>query len=132
MDDAQNFVVTADNGVETAVFGQLGQIAAVFAQGAELGFGVALGNFTAAAQMLNRLQHPLFGNAKLLQNARGGGVAFAQNGQKDVFGGDELIFELGGFALRQFHHGAHAGRVKNLPHATTIDAHFGAVAQNFI
>ncbi len=58
-----------------------------------------------------------------------GRVALAQDGQEDVFGGDELILQPVGFALRQLQNGANPRCVEYLPHTAAIDRDLWAGAE---
>ena len=59
LDDATNFIVAADDGVELAAAGELGQVAGVALQCLVLGFRVGVGDALAAAHGFQRFQHRL-------------------------------------------------------------------------
>ncbi len=83
-----------------AIAGGLSQVATIFFQRAVAALGLAVGDALAAAQLLDGLQNALAGDAELLDDTGRGRVALAQDGQKDVFGGDVFVLQAVGLALR--------------------------------
>ena len=98
LDDAADLLVAADDRIELALRGQLGQVAAVLFQGLVGGFGILRGDALAAADFAQRLHQPVAGDAELLEKLAGG-AAVVDRGQQQVLDGDVLVLELLGLVL---------------------------------
>ncbi len=64
LDDAADLGIAADNRVDLALAGELDEVAAVAFQGLVLVFGVLVGHALATADLLERLEHLLLGDAQ--------------------------------------------------------------------
>ncbi len=101
LDDAADFLIAADDGIELALAGALDQVDAVFLQGLEFSFGGLVGDAGRAADGFHGLEELLFGDGVELEDVTGFGIDFGQ-GEQEVFGGDEVVFHGAGFALGGF------------------------------
>ncbi len=63
LDDAADFFIASDDGIELAAPGLLGEVAGVTLQGLVLGFGILVGDFLRAADDGERLQNRIVGRA---------------------------------------------------------------------
>jgi hypothetical protein len=100
LNDTTNLGVTADDGVELAFAGTLGQVGGVFLQRLVAALRIGVGDAGAAAHLHERLAQPLrrctvageqFGDVRIA-----GGEA-----DHEVFGRDVLVVHLGGQVLRR-------------------------------
>ena len=64
LDDAANFFVAADDGIELAAAGEFGEVFGVFFQGLELAFGVLIGDALRAADGGERLENGVVRSAE--------------------------------------------------------------------
>ncbi len=71
LDDAADFFVASDDGIELAAAGLLGQVAGVFVQGLKLGFGILVGNFLRAADDGERFQNRVVSRAVARRGSAG-------------------------------------------------------------
>jgi len=116
--DAADFVLAADDGVELALAGGIGEVVGVAFERLVFGLGILVGDALGAADGYEGAENGVVGGAGAVQELAGGVVAFVGDGQEEVFGGDELILEMGGFVesalehlvegLREVHAGSHA------------------------
>ena len=79
LDDAADLVVAADDGVEAAVAGGLGEVAAVLRERLHLLLGRLVGDAVRAADLGERLQHPLARRAGAAQRLAGGSVVLRRS-----------------------------------------------------
>ena len=84
LDDPTDLLVPPDDGVELALAGDLGQVAAVALERLELVLGVLRGDPVAAADVLHRRQHLLTGDAEPVGQRK-----------QQVLGGHVLVGQLG-------------------------------------
>ncbi|SKO50114.1 Protein of uncharacterised function (DUF3170) [Mycobacteroides abscessus subsp. massiliense] len=77
-----DFVVAADNGVEFAVTGALGQVERVFFQSIALVFGIGIVHVLSSAYRVNRGIDVLFGRTGFFQDFAGGVVLLHQREQE--------------------------------------------------
>src|SRR4029078_5775550 len=110
LDDAQDLLVAADDGIELTGLGHGGQVTGVLFQGTVAGFGLRVGDALAAADVLDGVVDALLGDARLGQDAGHGGVALRQDGQEDVLGGDVFILEPVGLFVGQVDYALDARR----------------------
>ncbi len=68
LDDAADFFVASDDGIELAAAGLLGQITGISFQRLVLGFGILVGNFLRSANDGERLQNRVIGRAMAREN----------------------------------------------------------------
>ena len=94
--DAADFVVAADHRVELALAGGFGQVVRVALQRLVLGFGILVGDALRAAHRDQRLQNGVVGGAGAVEQLAGRVAALLGDGQQQVLGGDEFVFEVGG------------------------------------
>ncbi len=106
LDDAADLVVAADDGVELALAGLLGEVAAVALEGLEAVLGVGVVDGLVPADLLQDLEEPVAGDAGALEGLGGRGLRLEQR-QEQVLGGDVLVLEGLGLA-----HGLLQGRVE--------------------
>jgi hypothetical protein len=97
LDDAANLVVAADDGVELAGPGGLGEVAAEPLQGLVLGLGVLVGDLLAPAHVGDGGEHGLAGDAGLGEQLGGRAGALGQRDQ-EVLGRDVLVLHRRGLA----------------------------------
>ena len=69
LDHAADFFIASDDGIELAAAGLLGEVASVFLQRLELGFGILVGNFLRAADDGERFQDCVVGRAMAQQGS---------------------------------------------------------------
>ena len=74
LDDAAHLVVAADHGVELALAGELGEVAAVLLEGLVPVLGVRVVHGLVAADLLQRLEQGVAGGAGALQRLGGRGL----------------------------------------------------------
>ena len=67
LDDAADLFIAADDGIELACFGALGQVAAIFFERFVGGFGILAGDALAAANFAKRLHEAIAGDAEFLE-----------------------------------------------------------------
>ena len=91
---AADLLVAADDRIELAVAGQLGQVAGVLGQRLVLPLGLGIGHALRAAHLGQRLHQRLPADAGVLQGAAGGAVVLGQQRQQEVLAGDVLVLEL--------------------------------------
>ncbi len=113
LDDAANLFVAADDGVELALAGEVGEVFAVFFERLELALGVLVGDALRAAHGGERLEDGVVGRAHGGEGVAGG-VAFGfGEGEEEVLGGDVLVLEdvglFGGAVEDLLQGGGHAG-----------------------
>ena len=63
LDHAADFFIASDDGIELALAGLLGEVARIFLQSLELGFGILVSNFLRAADDCERFQDCVVGSA---------------------------------------------------------------------
>src|SRR5271166_4519603 len=97
LDHAADFFVAADDGIEFPAAGLLGKIASVSLEGQILGFGILVGDFLRAANGGQSLQNRVVSSAVAGEDLLGRVLLEMRDGQQQVFGGDVLVFEIGGF-----------------------------------
>ena len=97
LDHAADFFVAADDRIELAAAGLLGQIAGVALERLILGFGILVGDFLRAADRSQRLQNRVIGGAVAGENLLRGVLLEVRDGQQQVLGGDVFVLEVGGF-----------------------------------
>ncbi len=91
---AADLLVAADDRIELAVAGQLGQVARVLRQRLVLPLGLGIGHALGAADLGQRLHEGLPADAGVLQRAAGGAVVLGQQRQQEVLARDVLVLEL--------------------------------------
>ena len=108
MNDAADFLIAADDGIELALAGAVDQIDAVFLQGLELAFGSLIGDALRAANGLHGGEQLFFGDRVELEEVFGFGFGFGE-GEQEMLGRDEVVFHRRGFFLRRFEDLAQGG-----------------------
>ena len=103
LDDAADFLVAADHGIELALPRPLDQVDAVSLQGLELRLRVLIGHPRAAADRLKGLEHFLVADGVELEDVFGLRVDLGHR-QEEVFDGDELVLHRVGLALGGLEH----------------------------
>ena len=88
LDDPADLLVAADDRIELALAGRLGEVAAVLLEGLVAVLGVLAGDPVAAPDLAER------GEQLLLADAEGG-----RHGEQEVLGGEVLVAELGALAV---------------------------------
>jgi hypothetical protein len=95
LDGAADLLVAADDGVEFALAGEAGEIAAVLLEGFVGGFRIGGGDALAAANGLEGGEKFVFGNAELLEDLGGAGLGLlAQSGEQKVFDAEVFVLVL--------------------------------------
>ena len=108
--DAADLDVAPDDGVEQAVLRQFGQVYAVAFEGAVATLGARVGHPVSAANLPERLVHPLGVNAVLPEDGRDLAAVFHGERDEQVFGAYELVVEAVGFGLGAGEDGFGPGR----------------------
>ena len=67
LNHAPDFLIPADDGIELALSGELGQVAAILLESLVLGLRVLIGDSLAAADLAQRLQQRVMGRAHVFQ-----------------------------------------------------------------
>jgi hypothetical protein len=98
LDGAADFLVAADDRVELAQAGALGQVHAVFLERLALAFGIGAVHALAAAHGVDGRLERLAAQAVFLRDLADVGLAVG-HGQQEEFAGDELVIALDGFLL---------------------------------
>ena len=98
LDDAADLLVAADDRVELAARGELRQVAAVLFQRLVGLFRVLRRDALAAADLLERREQPVAGDAELLERLAGR-AGVVGRGEQQVLDGDVLVLELLGLVL---------------------------------
>ena len=131
MHHPQDLVVAADDRVQLPFSGQLGQVTAVLLQGAVAALGVGIGHPLPTAHFLYGLVDALLGHPSFTEDARGGGVLLAGDGQEDVLCGDVSVLQSVGFLVGQVNDPFEAGGDVNLTQSASGEGrHFGAGFQH--
>ena len=130
LDHAQDLGIAADDRVQLALARELGQVAAVALEHAELGFCPRLGDALAAADFLDGMLDALFGHALVAQDVGGRCVALAGDAQKQVLGGDELVLELARFLVGYVDHPLEPRGDEHLRHLAAV-AHRAGLGRVF-
>jgi len=94
LDHAQDLGVAADDRVQFAGAGGLGQVAGEPLQGPVTPFGRGAAGLLAAAALFDGFQEHLPGDAGLAQQVGGEAVPLARDAQQQMFGGDVFVFQL--------------------------------------
>ncbi len=111
LNDAAHLLVTTDDRVELAAFGQFGEVAAVLLQRLVLALGVLVGDPLRATHRLDRRHQRVAGDAAgAEQLGRRRPAALAGDGEEQVLGADELVLHGGRGRLRLFEHQSQARR----------------------
>lgn len=110
LDDAPNLLVPADDRIELAGPGQLGQVAAEFFQGLVLFFRVRVGNPLGAADLPQHLEDRIPAGPVALEDAGGLSPLFVGDRQQDVLHAHVLVFHLRRFGKGRVEHSAGARR----------------------
>ena len=97
-DDVADLLVTADDGVQLLLAGQVHQVLAVLLQGVVGVLGVVGGHALVAAHAAQHLEEAVLGDAKGAEQARGVGIGLAQQAEHQVLDADELILHGLGLA----------------------------------
>jgi hypothetical protein len=97
LDHAADFFVAADDGIELAAAGLLGEVASVAFESLILGFGILVGDFLRAADGGQSFQNRVVGCAVTGEDLLGRILLEMRDGQQQVLGGDVLVLEVGGF-----------------------------------
>ena len=113
LDDAANLFVAADDGVELALAGEVGEVFGVLLEGLKLGLGVLVGDALRSAHGGEGLEDGVVGGAHGGEGVAGG-VSFGfGEGEEEVLGGDEVVLEgvglLGGAVEDLLQGGGHGG-----------------------
>ena len=108
LDHAADIVVPADDRVELALAGLLGEVAAVALEGLEAVLGVGVVDGLAPADLLHDLQQAITGDAGALQCLGGRGLRLDES-QQQVLGGDVLVLEGIGLPERLLQDGIEPG-----------------------
>jgi hypothetical protein len=128
LDGAADLVVAADDRVELAQAGALGQVHAVFFEGFALAFGVGAVHALPAAHRVNRGFERFAGQAVFAGKAPHIGLAVS-HGQQEKLTGDELVAALDGFffsGLQELHQlGADLDLVLAFDLGQLLDGGFG-------
>ena len=119
--DPPNLFVPADDGVELAQPGQIGEVAAEFLQGLVFFFRVGVGDALGAADLLQDLEKCIPRDAGLGQNPAGLPALLVEEGEKDVLDADVLVLHLAGLGKSGLQQGFAAVREIGLPHAGSAD-----------
>ncbi len=114
LDHAADLLVPADDRVELAPVGQLGQVPAVFLQGGVRSLGILAGHALRTAHLGQGLQHRIAGHAGLAQDLRGHPAGRMDQGQQQMFRADVLIAELLDLVVGAHQHLAQALRHPHL------------------
>ena len=93
----EDLVVAADHGVELAFTRQIGQVARVALKHAVFAFGLRVSYPLTTADLGQDLEDSIARQSKLGQESAGRPVAVHGKGEKQVFGGDVIVFEAIGF-----------------------------------
>ena len=121
LDHAQNLGIPANDRVELALVGQLGQVAAEFLQRTVAGLCLRAGDLLPAAHLFDDLQDALAVHARLGQDPGRGGIPLVGNGQEKVLGGDIVVLQFRRFLVRLVDHSLESRRDVHLAHAPAID-----------
>ena len=97
--DAADLVVAADDGIDLPLAGKGGEVFAVFLQGLELVLGILVGDALVAADFRKRFEHGVAFETELLEDFLKRGTALGHQAEEQVFGADEVVFELLGIVL---------------------------------
>ncbi len=94
LDDAADFFVAADDGIELAAARLLGQIASVALQRLVLGFGILVGHLLRAADHGERFQDGVVGGAVAGEDLLRGVALEMRDREQQVFGGNVFVLEI--------------------------------------
>jgi hypothetical protein len=115
LNDPPDFLVASDHRIELAAARELGQIAAVFRERFVLGLGVLVGYALCPPHLGEHFEYSIFGDVELLQNSRRNAASpFDGDGQEQVLGADELVFQALGFTFGGFGHFSQSRRQPRL------------------
>ena len=98
LNDAADFGIAADDGVELVLGGGAGEVAAVLFEGFVGGLGIGGGDALGAADFDEGLHEAVAGEAGFLEDAAGGAVVL-DGGEEDVLDGDVVVLEALGLVL---------------------------------
>ena len=101
--DAADFVVAADDGIEFAEAGGFGEVVGVALESLVFGLGILIGDALRAADGDEGLEDGVVAGAGLFEKLAGGIAAFLGDGEQEVLGGDEFVFEANGFVEGALH-----------------------------
>jgi hypothetical protein len=97
LDNATDFFIASNDGVELAPASLLSQVAGVFVQCLEFCFWILVGHFLRAADDRERFQNRVIGRAVAGESLlRGMSLLPVRDGQQQVLGGDVFVFEVRG------------------------------------
>ena len=91
---AADFLVAPDDGIDLALLGQGGEVAAVFFQRLELVLRVGVGDALVAAHLAKRIEQGVAPEVVLLEHAAKRRAALGQQAKQQVLGADVLVAEL--------------------------------------
>ena len=107
-----NLLDTADDRVELALAGQVGQVATILLERLKLGLALGIGHTRVAAELLVGILHALGRHTGVVQDATGVTLVTCKR-DKQVLGGGKRVAHLRGELLRSIEHAheplAHAG-----------------------
>ncbi len=89
-----NFLVAADDRIELALAGQIGEIARILDQGLVALLGVGIGHALVAAHVGQGLEQVVATHARLAQDAGRVAHILGQHAEQEVLAGDVLVLEL--------------------------------------
>ncbi len=95
LDDPADFVVTADDRIELALAGDIGEVSGIFLQGLVLAFRVLVGDPLVAAHPGQGLQETVLGHPLALQHGADRPLVLEQ-GKKEMLLADILVLHGGG------------------------------------
>ena len=97
LNHAADFFVAANNGIELAAAGLLGEVAGVALERLIFGFGILVGYFLRAADRGQGFQNCIVGGAVTGENLLGRVLFEVRDGEQQVLGGNVFVLEVGGF-----------------------------------
>ena len=97
LDDAADFFVASDDGIELAAARLFGQVASITLQRLVFRFGILVGNFLRSADHSERFQDRIVGRAVTREDLLRDIALEVRDGEQQVLGGDVFVFEIGGF-----------------------------------
>ena len=99
--DAANLVFAADDGVELALARGFGEIVRVALERLVLRFGILIGDALRAADGDQGFEDGVVGGAGAVEQLAGGIAALCGDGEQQMLGGDEFVFEAGRLRRRR-------------------------------
>ena len=121
LDDAQDFGIASDDGVELAFQRHACQVAAVFFQGSVAAFGLRVGDALPAADVFDGVGDAIARDAIFRHHFRHGGVSFVEQGEEDVLGADVFVAEPVGFFVGAVDDALQAGGDEDLVGALPVN-----------